>query len=73
MSAVFRHVDRMLELGGEETVAFGSDFDGAAMPDFCRGLEGVPRLYGAFCRRYGEEQARKIFFENAARFFSANM
>ncbi|MEG2234301.1 MAG: membrane dipeptidase [Oscillospiraceae bacterium] len=66
----FRHVDAMLELGGENTIAFGSDFDGADMPDICRNLGDIPTVYGQFKSRYGTEQANKIFFQNAQDFFS---
>lgn len=67
--ALFAHVDRMLELGGVRAIAFGSDFDGAHMPDFCRNVSHIPALYGLFIARYGEALADRIFFENAYDFF----
>lgn len=67
---LFRQVDRMLELGGADTVAFGSDFDGARMPDFCRGLQDIPQVYARCAARYGETQAGKLFYENASAFFA---
>lgn len=63
------HVDRMLSLGGESCVAFGSDFDGGKPPEFCRDISYIPWLYDSFTSRFGEEQTDKIFFENAYVFF----
>jgi len=65
---LFRHTDRMLELGGHDTVCIGSDFDGAAMPEYCKDISFIPYLFDEFCGRYGEEQAKKIFFGNAKAF-----
>ena len=67
---LFRHIDRMLELGGENTAAFGSDFDGAKMPAFCRDLADIPEVYSRCVQRYGKAQSDKIFFENARAFFA---
>lgn len=67
---VYRHLCRFLELGGENTVALGSDFDGAEMPE---DLQSVDRL--AVLREYllrknlPEEQIDKFFFQNAYDFF----
>ncbi len=63
------HVDRMLSLGGEKCVAFGSDFDGGAPPEFCKDISYIPWLYDSFTSRFGEEQTDRIFFENAYTFF----
>lgn len=67
--ALFEHVDRMLEMGGERAVAFGSDFDGARMPAFCRDVSRIPALYSRCAARYGEALADRIFFKNAYDFF----
>ncbi len=67
---LFRQLDRMLELGGAETVAIGSDFDGARMPDFCRDLRDIPAVHARCAQRYGKKQADRLFFENAAAFFA---
>ncbi|MDU8943430.1 dipeptidase [Ovoidimarina sediminis] len=38
------HLDRMIELAGEGHVGFGSDFDGAPMPDDLRSAADLPNL-----------------------------
>lgn len=74
--AVLRHVYRMLELGGEDVIACGSDFDGASM---C-GLTIDPTLdstekYASLAEYFSKEGIadtviRKMFFDNALSFFS---
>lgn len=65
IDGVFRHIDHMLELGAEDALGFGSDFDGTANP--------VPGLshagdYAVFSKqlteRYGEAIAQKLTFTN---------
>ena len=51
MEDVLRHAEHFLSLGGEDTLAMGSDFDGAALPADMPGLEAVPQLYELFLRR----------------------
>ena len=71
--ALRRHLERMLELGGEDAVALGSDFDGAAMPSFLSGVEGLYTLFGFVVKWVGEAVARKLFYENAAAFAARNL
>lgn len=71
--SLFAHVDRMLELGGENTIVLGSDFDGAHMPEFCRNLSYIPALYSLFAARYGETLTDRIFFKNASDFFEKSL
>ena len=60
------HLEHFLELGGEDAVGLGTDFDGCA--PVCAGLEDVgamPRLWEALrARGYSGELLRKLFFEN---------
>ncbi len=73
MEDVLRHAERFLSLGGENTVAMGSDFDGTNLPkDMEDGLGAIPRLYELFLRHYSQELTDKIFYGNAARFFQEN-
>ncbi len=67
------HIDHFLELGGEDIIAMGSDFDGAKMPQHMRGIEDVGYLYNLLVTRYGKEKADKFFFENAYHFFKVNL
>lgn len=74
LDSMYRHVSRMLELGGEDVIACGSDFDGADINEaldtpvkFARSAEyligkGIP-----------QKVIDKMFFENALAFFKKNM
>ena len=64
-----RHVEHWLDMGGEDVVALGSDFDGTDLPSCISSAEKMPRLQEAFERRFGERIARKLCAENALAFF----
>lgn len=69
--AVLRHMSRMIEIGGEDVVAMGTDFDGCDInPD----LAGIEKLHGLYnylnIHGFDEKLLDKIFFLNADRFFS---
>ncbi|MCL2856851.1 MAG: membrane dipeptidase [Oscillospiraceae bacterium] len=66
---LLRHLYHFLELGGEDTVALGSDFDGADLPGYIDGIEKLPALIDAIERSgVSEEITHKLLFGNAARF-----
>ncbi len=64
----FRHIYRMLCLGGENTVAIGSDFDGA---DFDRRLNSVEKITKLaeylLSNGLSDDTVNKIMFNNALR------
>ncbi|KUE74961.1 hypothetical protein ASJ35_16300 [Ruthenibacterium lactatiformans] len=63
---VYRHLDVFLSLGAQDTVCFGTDFDGAHVPEDIRDIGGIPRLYGyLLARGLPETVLNKVFFENA--------
>ncbi len=68
--AVYRHMAHILDLGGENVLAIGSDFDGCEINPCLAGVDKMPDLE-AFLRAKGmqEEIIDKIFFENADNFF----
>lgn len=70
MEDIFEHTDYFLSLGGENTVAMGSDFDGCEIPNDMTGIESIAELYEIFAKHnYSEELIDKIFFKNAFDFF----
>ncbi len=71
MLDVLRHAEHFLALGGEDCLAVGGDWDGAALPqDMAAGLGAVPELYELFLRHnYQESLLEKIFWKNAQRLF----
>lgn len=70
-SDVLRHIAHFLSLGGENTLAFGSDFDGTTLTGKMNGQKDLPELYGYLEKNIGRTAADKIFYKNAERFFSA--
>jgi membrane dipeptidase len=62
---MMRHLDHLIGRLGEDHVGFGSDFDGATMPEGIGDVTGLPRLVAA-CRAHGYSDAliRKIAHEN---------
>lgn len=54
--AVLRHLDHLIARLGEDHVGFGSDFDGATVPDGITDAAGLPRLIAAL-RAHGYDEA----------------
>ncbi len=69
---LLRHAHHFLELGGEDAVCLGSDFDGCETPDYLR--DGISRLeyLAESLERSGIPAAAvdKIMFGNAHRYFT---
>ena len=71
---VVRHVEHYMSLGGEDVVAFGTDFDGADMPEGISRPSDLLRVGEALARlNYTDTQIRKLFSENATRFVNQNL
>ena len=66
LTEIVRHIDYLVERMGIDHVAFGSDFDGAEIPDELGGVAGFPKLVAALraagLRRRGarEDHARQL-------------
>ena len=70
MYDIIRNAEHFLSLGGEETLAIGSDFDGCDIPSDMQGIASMPTLYEMFLHHnYSEALLQDIFFHNALRFF----
>lgn len=70
MTDILSHTDYMLSLGCENVLSFGTDFDGCDLPKDIFGSESVGKIYELFLRHnYNETLVRKIFHENAHKFF----
>jgi membrane dipeptidase len=65
LTEIVRHADHLIERLGIDGVGFGSDFDGAVIPQELGSVAGLPRLLGAF-RAAGYDAAAlgKLCFEN---------
>ena len=71
---VFRHAEHFLSLGGEDTLAMGSDFDGGIdLPKGMKNVSHVKKIQEFFLKQgYAETLVDKIFYGNAMRFFTEN-
>ena len=66
IDAVVRHIHHFLDLGGQNAVALGSDFDGADLPDDLQGIQDLEHLIEALEKSgLSDEIIRNILFENA--------
>lgn len=69
---LLRHVHHFLELGGEDTLALGSDYDGAEIPEYLDSMEKVEFLFEAMLKSgIPAGVVEKIQYKNANRFFQA--
>ncbi|MDR1194475.1 MAG: membrane dipeptidase [Peptococcaceae bacterium] len=71
---LLRHIEHILNVGGPGVLALGSDFDGAASPDFLVGPQDLPAFYEAVSgSSLGRDIADRLFFDNAGEFFRRNL
>jgi membrane dipeptidase len=70
ISEIVRHVDYLVELMGIDHVGFGSDFDGAVVPEELGGAAGFPKLVAALRDAgYDGDAVAKITHRNWLRVF----
>lgn len=67
---IYKNIFHILDLGYEDYLSLGSDFDGADMNERLKDISFVPKLYKYLkFRNINDNILNKIFFENAYRFF----
>ena len=71
LDEIVRHVDYLAARMEVAHVAFGSDFDGAAIPDVLGGVSGLPRLVSALEERYAPDDVDRITHGNWLRVLDA--
>jgi membrane dipeptidase len=72
ITEIVRHVDYLAERMGVDHVAFGSDFDGALMPEELGGVAGLPKLVAALdAAGYDDDAVAKITHGNWLRVLDA--
>ena len=71
VSAFFEHVDSILELGGDENISIGSDFDGMDEPiDNIESAKDVSNLFDTMLsNNYSKKQINDISFNNIYKIF----
>jgi membrane dipeptidase len=72
ITEIVRHIDYLVERMGIDHVAFGSDFDGATIPDELGGAAGLPKLIAALRDAgYDDAAIAKLTHENWLRVLRA--
>ncbi len=71
MTSIIRHIEHYLELGGQNSLCLGCDFDGIkSLPEPYTGASSHIALYNELVKlNYSEELINKIFYQNAKNFF----
>ena len=66
LKSIFKHIEHFLELGGENHIGFGSDFDGVdALPQEIRDISSFSVILEEMERRnYPKELIEKLFYQN---------
>lgn len=67
---IYKNIFNFLDMGFEDSLSLGSDFDGADMCKKLYDISAVPTLYNyLISKKFDEKILNKIFFENAYNFF----
>jgi len=69
VSDIVWHMKHMVNVGGVDMVALGSDFDGIGDNLNFRDFAGLPQLVDAIEKEFGAEACDKICHGNALRLF----
>ena len=71
ITSIIRHLEHYLELGGENTVCLGCDFDGIeSLPNGIKGVISLHSLYEELKKiNYSDILIENIFYNNAHSFF----
>jgi membrane dipeptidase len=72
ISEIVRHIDYLVERMGIDHVAFGSDFDGATIPEELGGVAGLPKLIAMLRDAgYDDDALAKLTHQNWLRVLAA--
>lgn len=65
LDQILRHLDHLIEHVGEDRVGFGSDYDGAVVPEALTSCAGLPELRHAMAKHgYNDALMSKLCHEN---------
>jgi membrane dipeptidase len=73
---LFRHMDAILTMGGEDALVLGEDFDGCQglFPEHITGVESVPYIREQMeCAGFDRRLIDKVLFENGYQFIKRNL
>lgn len=70
ISDMIRHLEHVLDVGGEEALALGTDFDGTEGEMEIARSEEIPKLFEALETIWPTERIERFAYKNAMRIFS---
>ena len=71
---VVKHIDYYMALGGENTVCFGCDFDGAPLPEDINNISDVAKIAEELKNAgYNDSLIENIMYKNADNFIANNL
>lgn len=71
LSDILAHVNYILNIGGEEVLALGADYDGTDVPIELSTFDKIPILYDFLSKNgLGKSLCDKIFYKNAFNYFT---
>ncbi len=70
LRALLAHAEHILNVGGENVLAIGSDFDGIPSNPYLKNPTVMPLFLQELCKKFGERIAEKIAYFNFIRVFS---
>ncbi len=74
IKSVIKHIDHIINVGGENVLGFGCDFDGIdEVPDGIEDVSDVYKLFHEIKNYFGEKIAYKIIGKNFLSFFKNNL
>ena len=74
VSGIIKHIDYYMALGGENTVCFGCDFDGAEVPEDVGNISGILKICGELKKLgYDDMLIENIMYKNADNFIARNL
>lgn len=66
-NTVISNIEALISEAGEDNVCFGCDLDGTDLPDGFNGLTSLAGYYELLNKRFSQEIADKLYFNNAYR------
>ena len=68
-SVPIEHIEHWLDLGGEDVIALGGDWDGATVPAFLSDASKMPEFQNMLSKHFGKTVMQKLCSDNALAFF----
>ena len=68
-SVPIEHIEHWLDLGGEDVIALGGDWDGATVPAFLSDASMMPEFQNMLSKHFGKTVMQKLCSDNALAFF----